>query len=51
MSLLLCQESQKKLSEYEKIREMNIKERNEALAAAGFDWKSSCIQDFIQTTE
>ena len=33
----------KELNEYEKIREMNIKERNEALVAAGFDWKPSCI--------
>ena len=29
-------EESKELSEYEKIRETNIKERNEALAAAGF---------------
>ena len=33
----------KELSEYEKIQEMNIKERNDALAAAGFDWKPSCM--------
>ena len=36
-------EESKELSEYEKIREMNIKARNKALAAAGFDWKPSCI--------
>ena len=36
-------EESKELSEYEKIREMNIKERNEALAAAEFDWMPSCI--------
>ena len=36
-------EESKELSEYEKIREMNFKERNEALAKAGFDWKTSCI--------
>ena len=40
---IVMPEESKELSEYEKIREMNIKERNEALAAAGFDWKPSCI--------
>ena len=30
------------LSEYEKIREKIIKERNDALAAAGFNWKPLC---------
>ena len=33
----------KELCEYEKIGEINIKEGNEALAAAGFDWKPSFI--------
>ena len=40
---IVIPEESKELSEYEKIREMNIKERNEALAAAGFGWKPSCI--------
>ena len=39
---IIMPEESKELSEYERIREMNIKERNEALAAAGFDWKPSC---------
>ena len=40
---IVMPEESKELSEYEKIREMNFKERNEALAEAGFDWKPSCI--------
>ena len=32
-------EIESEMSEYEKIRERNIKEREEALAAAGLTWK------------
>ena len=35
-------EVSEELSEYEKIREMNIKERNDALAAARYMWQPSC---------
>ena len=38
---IVMPEESKELSEYEKIREMNFKERNEAVAEAGFDWKPS----------
>ena len=40
---IVMPEESKELSEYEKIREMNFKERNEALAEAGFDWKPPCF--------
>ena len=39
MEPIMMPEEPEELSEYEKIREMNIKERNDALAAAGFAWK------------
>ena len=38
---IVMPEESKELSDYEKIREINM--RNEALAAAGFDWRQFCI--------
>ena len=39
MEPIVMPDCSEELSEYEKIRERNIKERNDALATAGFKWK------------